>query len=140
MSIRSYRDLDAWKVSMDLTVKIYELIAQLPACERFEMCSQMRRAAVSVPSNVAEGRANGPGRRYSNHVRIASGSVAEMSTCVEICQRVSYIDAATAANLQDELARVAALLHGLRNSILRKIAAEAAKGTAIVVTCWWLFG
>ena len=139
MSIKSYRDLDAWKVSMDLTVRVYELIPRLPACERFEMCSQLRRAAVSVPSNVAEGQANGPGRRYSNHVRIASGSVAELSTCVEVCQRVGYIDQRTASGLQDDLTRTATLLHGLRNSILRRIATEAAKGTAIVAMCWWLF-
>ena len=139
MAIKSYRDLDAWKVSMDLTVTIYEFITRLPSCERFEMCSQMRRAAVSVPSNVAEGQANGMGRRYGNHVRIASGSVAELSTCVEICERVGYIDATAASGLQNELARVASLLHGLRNSIVRKIATEAAKATAIAVACWWLF-
>ena len=57
MSIKSYRDLDAWKVAMDLAVSVYNAIGKLPRCERFELASQMRRAAVSVPSNVAEGQA-----------------------------------------------------------------------------------
>jgi four helix bundle protein len=139
MSIKSYRDLDAWKVAMEVAVSVYKLIERLPACERFEMCSQMRKAAVSVPSNVAEGQANGPGLRYRNHVRIASGSAAELSTCVELCVRVGYVDEATAAAIQNELARTAQLLHGLRNSIVLKITGEGAKIGAIVLTCWWLF-
>lgn len=139
MSIKSYRDLDAWKVGMEVAVSIYKLVSRLPACERFEMCSQMRRAAVSVPSNVAEGQATGPGLRYRNHVRIASGSAAELSTCVELCVRVGYIDEATASPIQSDLARVAQLLNGLRKSIVVKVTGEATKIGAIVLTCWWLF-
>ena len=139
MTIKSYRDLDAWKVGMDLTVSIYKVVARLPPTERFEMCSQMRRAAVSVPSNVAEGQAYGPGLRYRNHVRIASGSVGELSTCVELCVRFGYLDESTAGRLQQELTRAAQLLHGLRNSIARKLVRETAKLTAVVLTCWWLF-
>ena len=122
-----------------VAVNIYKLISGLPACERFEMCSQMRRAAVSVPSNVAEGQANGLGLRYRNHVRIASGSVAELSTCVELCVRVGYIDEATAGTVQSDLTRIAQLLNGLRNSIVRKVLGEGAKIGATVIACWWLF-
>jgi four helix bundle protein len=53
--IVSFRDLDAWKVAMDLVVAIYSLAAKLPATERFELSAQIRRAAVSIPSNIAEG-------------------------------------------------------------------------------------
>ena len=138
MAIRSFRDLDAWTVAMDLTVRLYEIIGRLPSWKRFELASQMRRAAVSVPSNVAEGQANGPSRRNRYHVRIALGSTAELSTCVEVCRRVKYIDEETAASLQDDLARASKLLHGLENSIIRKMLGEAAKAVAIFATCWWL--
>ncbi len=69
---------------MDLAVKLCEVIGRLPPCERYELARQMRRAAVSVASNVADGQANGPGLRNRNHVRIALGSFAELSTCVEL--------------------------------------------------------
>ena len=138
MSIKSYRDLDAWKVAMDLAVSVYNAIGKFPRCERFELASQMRRAAVSVPSNVAEGQANGVTLRNRNHVRISLGSVAELSTCVELCQRVGYFDSALAATLQDELSRTGQLLHGLQNSILRRIAAEGIKTSAVFLACWWL--
>ncbi len=139
MTIKNFRDLDAWQVAMDLAVRIYEIIGRLPACERYEIASQMRRAAVSVPSNVAEGQANGPTLRNRNHVRIALGSVAELSTCVELCLRIGYVDTTSAESLQRELERTTQLLHGLQNSILRKVAAEATKTTAVVLACWWLF-
>ena len=139
MSIKSYRDLDTWQVAMDLAVSVYQLVLRLPSCERFEMCSQMRRAAVSVPSNVAEGQASGPSPRYRNHVRIALGSVAELSTCVELCQRFGYVDAATASSLQAEIARTGQLLHGLENSILSKLAVKGTKLAGVVLACWWLF-
>ena len=139
MSINSYRDLDAWNVAMDLTVSMYELVKKLPAWERFELCSQMQRAAVSVPSNIAEGQAYGPGLRYHNHVRIAGGSVAELSTCVEVCVRVGHIDAAVAASIQEEITRTGKLVRGLRNSLIRRSAKEAGKIGCVVLACWWLF-
>ena len=139
MAIRSFRDLDAWQVAMDLAVKTYKFIESLPRCERFEMASQMRRAALSVPSNVAEGQANGATLRNRNHVRIALGSVAELSTCVELSLRLGYVDSLTAAALQDEMTRTQKLLHGLQNSILRKVAADGAKVMAVVLAWRWLF-
>jgi four helix bundle protein len=139
MSIVSYRDLDAWNVAVDLTVSVYELVKKLPAWERFGLCSQMQRAAVSVPSNIAEGQAYGPGLRYHNHVRIAGGSVAELSTCVEVCVRVGHIDAAVAASIQKEITRTAKLVRGLRNSLIRRSAKEAGKIGCVVLACWWFF-
>ena len=137
--IRDFRDLDAWQVAMDLAVNIYKFIERLPSCERFEMASQMRRAAVSVPSNIAEGEGHGATLRNRNHVRIAAGSVAELSTCVEICLRVGYVDSQIASKLQEELTRTRKLVHGLQNSILRRIAAEGTKTGLVVLACWYLF-
>ena len=136
--IKDFRDLDAWKVSMDLAVSIYQFIDGLPRSEPFELASQLRRAAVSVPSNIAEGEAHGMTLRNRNHLRIAAGSVAELSTCVEICLRVGYVNSESAAEIQAHLARTRRLLHGLQNSILRRIAGEGVKSGGIVLACWWL--
>ena len=82
--IRSFRDLDAWQAGIRLVVSVYALVKKLPDSERFGLVSQMRRASVSVPSNVAEGQATGPGGLYRHHVRIALGSWAEFVTHLEV--------------------------------------------------------
>jgi four helix bundle protein len=76
---------------MSLAVVVYGVAKQLPATERFELAAQMRRAAVSVPSNVAEEQANGPGGRYRHHVRIALGSWAELVTHVELVKSLRLL-------------------------------------------------
>ena len=126
MAIRTFRDLDAWQVGMDLLVHVYEVIKRLPQHERFEMASQMRRAAVSIPSNIAEGHACKIRRRYRNHVRIALGSVAELATNIDAGVRLGYWDAATATKLDAEFTRMNKLLNGVLRSIWKQLLAEAA--------------
>lgn len=92
-TIQSFRDLDAWKTAMDLVLTTYALVKKLPAAERFELGAQLRRAAISIPSNIAEGHACGPRRRYLNHVRIALGSLAELDTQIEIAGRLQLLSA-----------------------------------------------
>ena len=86
-AIESYRDLEAWQSAIDLSLATFALAGRLPGSERFELGSQIRKAGVSVPSNVAEGQASGPGRRYLHHVDIALGSLAELDTQIEIIRR-----------------------------------------------------
>ena len=85
--IVSFRDLDAWKAAMDLVMAAYDVAHQLPTTERFELAAQIRRAAVSIPSNIAEGQATGPGGRYRHHVRIALGSLAEGALAINGSRR-----------------------------------------------------
>jgi four helix bundle protein len=80
-----------------------------------------RRAAVSVPSNVAEGQASGLGRRYLNHVRIALGSLAELETQAEIARRLGFLSASDLSGTENELTRARQLLHGLSRSIRREL-------------------
>ena len=138
MRIQSFRDLDAWRVAMDVTVVLYDVIGRLPPTERFELASQMRRAAVSVPSNIAEGQAYGPGLRYRNHVRIAKGSVAELSTCVEVCVRLRYITGAAGADVEDRLDRMRQLLYGLERSILTKLASQTGVVLVLLFLSSWV--
>ena len=119
-TIRSFRDLDAWKVAMDLTVLVYEIVKNLPATERFELSSQMRRASVSVPSNVAEGQSCGVDGRYIHHLRLAIGSLGELATQVEIARRLRFLSDESVRNAEEHLARTGQLLHGLLRSRRRK--------------------
>jgi four helix bundle protein len=117
--IVSFRDLDAWKVAMDLVVTAYDLAAKLPANERFELSGQIRRSAVSIPSNVAEGQASGPGRRYVYHIQIALGSLAELDTQLEIACRLGFLSAAQVGRASEQVTRAGQLLHGLARSLHR---------------------
>ena len=90
-TIKSYEDLEVWQGGIELCVHIYELVQRLPSSERFELSSQMRRSAVSVPSNVAEGHARRLPKPFLNHVHIALGSLAELETCLVIALRLKFI-------------------------------------------------
>ncbi len=86
-----YRQLDVWQKAMSLTEHVYELAKTLPDTERFGLISQMQRAAVSVPSNIAEGYGRG-GRDYRRHVLIARGSLLELETQMELSVRLKLAD------------------------------------------------
>ena len=103
--IESYRDLEAWQSAIELSLEVFAVASQLPGSERFELGSQMRRAGVSVPSNVAEGQASGPGRRYLHHVEIALGSLAELDTHVEIVRRRQLVSQSGLAAVEELLQR-----------------------------------
>ena len=121
--IVSYRDLEAWQSAMELLLIIYDIASRLPQVERFELASQMRRAAVSVPSNVAEGQAYGPSARYLHHVRIALGSLAELDTHLEAILRVGYLTDRALAPAIELLNQSGRLLHGLERSLKLRQAA-----------------
>jgi four helix bundle protein len=118
--ILSFRDLDAWKAAMNLVLAAYEVAHQLPPSERFELSAQIRRAAVSISSNIAEGQASGPGGRYRPHVRIALGSLAELETHIEIASRLKWVSAEAQSAVADHVANTGRLLHGLSRSLWRR--------------------
>jgi four helix bundle protein len=119
-AIVSYRDLEAWQSGMELLLSVYDLAAKLPPVERFELASQMRRAGVSVPSNVAEGQAYGPSRRYLHHVRLALGSVGEFDTHLEAIRRIGYLTDQTVQRSVEHVGQTGRLLHGLERSLERR--------------------
>ena len=125
--IRSFKDLDAWKVSIELALISYELAKRLPLTERFELSAQIRRAAVSVPSNVAEGQAVGKSRRFLYHVRIALGSLGELETDFEIARRLGMLSSEDLAELTEHIARSGQLLHGLARSLRLRIRTQATR-------------
>ncbi len=88
MEIASYRDLNVWREGIALTVAVYELTGKFPAHERFGLVSQMRRCAISVPSNIAEGHARLSTRDFLRHLSISLGSLAELETQIYLSQEL----------------------------------------------------
>jgi four helix bundle protein len=108
--IRSFRDLQTWQRAMQLAEASYQVAAGLPADERFGLGQQIRRTAVSIPSNIAEGH-NGRTRQvFLNHLAIALGSQAELETQLELAHRLLAVDVRHAIALTVEVGK---LLHGL---------------------------
>ena len=118
--IKSFRDLEAWQAAMDLSVRVYSVSQRLPSEERFGLTSQIRRASVSVPSNVAEGQSHGKNGRYIEHVRIAIGSLGELSTELELAHRLKFLTTTDLLEVERQLVSTRRLLFGLLRSLRQK--------------------
>ncbi len=90
MNTKGHRDLIVWQKAMKLTVQIYQLTKTFPAEERYALTDQLRRAAISIPSNIAEGRRRGSEVEFKHFLRNAFGSAAEIETQLEIAQSLKY--------------------------------------------------
>jgi four helix bundle protein len=90
MSVSSYRDLVAWQRAMELAEAVYEATKLWPDAERFGLVMQARRAAVSIPSNIAEGKGRRSDRELRRFLSIAHGSLCELGTCFELAERLGF--------------------------------------------------
>lgn len=115
-----YRQLNVWERSMDLVVQAYEIAKQFPDSERFGLVSQLQRAAVSVPANIAEGHGRTHLGDYLHHLSIAHGSLMELETHVEIAARLKYVAAHEVQTILSETAQIGRMLNGLIRSIQAK--------------------
>ena len=114
----NHKDLDVWKKSMDLVEVIYKLTAQFPKDERFGIISQMRRAAVSIPSNIAEGAARKGDKELIQFLMIALGSLSELETQYLISVRLKFTE--NKDDINKLILEVKKLLLGFRNYIVNK--------------------
>ena len=113
MQIQSYKDLIAWQKAMDLVQLVYQATKQFPKEELYGLTNQLRRAAVSVPSNIAEGQARKSTAEFRNFLSIARGSLAEVETQLIIAERLNYISPTQLheiLSLQTELAKMTNVL------------------------------
>ena len=108
-----YRDLNVWQKGMDLTVEIYQLTKLLPKEETYRLGDQMRRAVVSIPSNIAEGQAREAKNDFVRFLFIAQGSRAELETQLEICTRLGYLSEEQVSKAKFLSAEIARMLSGL---------------------------
>ncbi|HYB95777.1 MAG TPA: four helix bundle protein [Vicinamibacterales bacterium] len=114
--VDSYRDLEVWQVGMALVEQVYAMTEQLPPTEMYGLSAQLRRAVVSIPSNIAEGKAVG-GQSYCRHLRIALGSQSELQTQLELARRLNMIGDADYARLMERSSQVGRMLAGLLRSL-----------------------
>ena len=127
--IKSYRDLQVWQMAMDMTDEIFDLLTLLPKDERFELRSQMNRAAISVPSNIAEGWGRTT-KTYIYHLTVAYGSLMEIETQVLIATRRKYLTQERTAKFWEYSSRTGQMLNRLMQSLERGPGSEPGTGVA----------
>jgi len=117
---KPHKRLLAWQRGMDLVVAIYELSKNFPREEQYCLTSQVRRASISVPSNIAEGSAGRSNMQFRNFLSIAIGSLNEISTQLEIAYRLGYLEKDTLDKTESRVDECLALTYGLRKSLVEK--------------------
>jgi four helix bundle protein len=120
MPVRSYKDLVAWQRGVDLAVACHECTNRFPSDERFSLIQQIRRAAVSVSSNIAEGRGRFHRDEFLHHISIARGSLQEIETLMVIAERLKYVTAEEMERIAGLCSEVGKLLAGLKRSLARR--------------------
>lgn len=115
---RSYRDLIVWQKGIALVKNVYQIAALFPAEEKFGLTSQMRRAAVSVPSNVAEGQARKSTREFVQFISNAEGSLAELDTQVFLAQELNLINITEAQKTAIQIDELRRMLNSLRRRLV----------------------
>ena len=116
-TLKSYRDLEVWKKSIELAEQVYRLSAKFPAEERFGLTSQIRRAAASVAANIAEGAAREGTREFLQFLGIAGGSLAEVETFLVLAEKLGMATAEEIGAVQMQAATVGRMLNGLKRSL-----------------------
>lgn len=117
MGIQSFKDLQVWNKSVELVAECYKLTNGFPKVELFGLVAQLRRSAVSIPANVAEGHARFHRKEYLHHLSIAHGSIAELETHIHISNRLSYISDEAKNNLLVRISEIGKMLNGLMRSL-----------------------
>jgi four helix bundle protein len=117
MTIRNYADLAAWQKAMDLAEAVYRVTAGFPKEELYGLRGQLRKAATSVPSNIAEGQGRRSDGAFAHHLSIAHGSLREVETQVLLAGRFGYLDQDQSKRLLEQAAEVGRLISGLANSL-----------------------
>ncbi len=120
MSVKHYRQLEVWQLAMDLAEKCYQATKGFPKEELFGMTSQIRRSAVSIPANIAEGQGREHTKEFLNHLSIARGSLMELETHLILSQRVGLLKQAALESLLPLTDRVSRMLSGLRKALQKR--------------------
>lgn len=119
--IKSYRDLQVWQLAIHLSTEIYATTANFPKAETFGLSSQLQRAAVSVPSNIAEGHARDSTKEYLRFISIALGSLAETETQLIISNKLNYINQEKLGEMLERASEIGRMLRGLQQSLKTKL-------------------
>jgi four helix bundle protein len=121
MGIQSYRELEVWRLGMDLAEECYRLTKGFPKDELFGMASQIRRAAASIPANIAEGQGREHTKEFLRHLSVARGSLMELETHLLLSQRVGLLDQPKTTALLTHADRISRMLSGLRKALEKRL-------------------
>ena len=117
MPVQSYRELRVWKAAVELTLEVYRITESFPASERFCLPSQLRRAAVSVASNIAEGHARSTRGEYRNFVSIARGSVIEIEVQLFLAEQLGYVQSPALIKARDYCDAISRMITNLKRAL-----------------------
>ncbi len=121
MGVQSFRELEVWQVAMTLAEECYKVTKPFPKDEVFGMTSQIRRAAASIPANIAEGQGREHTKEFLNHLSIARGSLKELETHLLLSQRVGLLKEADLQPLMSLCERVSQMLSRLRQALEKRL-------------------
>jgi len=115
--MHNFKKLDIWNKSVELVADIYRLVNTFPQVERFGLVSQMQRAAVSIPANIAEGSAKSSNKDFIRFLEISLGSAYELETELLVSFKLSYIDSKTYVQFQQNLSELQRMLNGFKDTL-----------------------
>ena len=117
MKLSDYKQLTVWQKSMDLVVEIYALVKLLPKEELYALSDQMRRAVVSIPSNISEGLGRNSDKEFVQFLSVSRGSLWELETQLEVCERLNYIDNSKTSKARNLITEISKMINSLANSL-----------------------
>lgn len=116
-NIKDFKDLFVWQRAMDLVVEVYDLVKKLPKEELFALSDQIRRAVISIPSNIAEGQGRNSSKEFIHLLSIAKGSKAELETQLLLCVRINYLKELEIEKAMSLVEEVGKMLHSLQKRL-----------------------
>ena len=117
MAEYSFKNLEVWRLGMNLVKKVYNISSSFPESEKFVLQSQIKRAVISIPLNIAEGSGRRSKKEFASFTQIAIGSLLEVVTCLDIANELNYISDQQNKDIQEETKKLYFKLIGLRNSM-----------------------
>jgi four helix bundle protein len=121
MTVTHYRQLIVWQKAMDYTVSCYQASDRFPKAQTYRLCDQLQRAAVSIPSNIAEGQGRAHTKEFLYHLSCANGSLFESETQILLAERLGYLPVEIAQEMLALAGEIGRMLNGLRTSLQRKL-------------------
>jgi four helix bundle protein len=125
MSVQSYRDLLVWQKAIEFVCDCYNVSQAFPKHETYGLCSQLRRAVISIPARIAEGHGRSQTRDYVYQLSLAHGTLMEAETQIIIAEKLQYINNTQSEPLLSKSSELGRMLHGLMNSLQRKLTDHA---------------
>jgi len=119
MAVRHYQELIVWQKAMDLALLVYKATIGFPQREVFGLSIQLRKAAISIPSNIAEGQGRNTTRDFVHYLSMSNGSLQELETQVTLASRLNYLDEVQQTEILDRPAEVGRLINGLTKSLTK---------------------